>query len=405
MIDPGFYQSHLRGRASGRVSPRPALRGPVRERVLANHGLLDQGRADPNQGQLFPDTEAGPVIPAATLARQRGVPAPLPSSAPGFMPSIKRSTPQATRKTKALALTKVADARIRTGADRGTGAPIREAMEDRLAIYDRGKPADWYQAVSEGRNVHGPGMAHELIENAAMRTGTSFAKMARATALSSPRTAWDEGGAPGTTDFTRPNLASAEAVVRTVHSLPDGASRDQVREAGHSTHGEALGEAKAKAADYHANVPVTAPIGISDKASQKVPNFEQSLHMGHIDPAIVRGAAGSYTVDRWDAETIGGDEKMLKSEMGYAVAHMTGVRAAHKVGELPPNFQARTWNAARDMAQPATMGTNRLFVSKRSGRLEPNPNALPTERVSPTWNGGSRSSRRQSTADKYDLEF
>lgn len=402
MTEPGFYQGTLRGRASGRPSPRQAVRGPVRERVFADHGLLDKGRADPHQGQLFPDHQAGPVLSPTAVARQRGVPAPLPSSSAGFMPGIQRSTPQAARRAKALAVHKLGDARARTGSSRG-GPPVKEAMEDRQKLYDSGKPADWYQPVQDGRNVMGAGMAHESIANAAHRTGTSHADMTRAVALTSPRTAWDEGGAPGTSSFSRPNLESAEAVVRNVHALRPDADREAVRQAGHSTHGAALGEAKAKAAEYHASVPVVDPIRVQDPSSQKVPNFEQSLHMGHIDPAVVRGAAGSYTVDKWDVSGIGGDEKMLKSDTGYHIAHMTGTRAALKNGELPPNFQARTWNAARDQAQPVSMGNDRLFVSKRSGALAPNPAAMASPQ--PQWSMDSRALRRQSTADKYDLEF
>lgn len=318
------------------------------------------------------------------------------------MPGIQRTTPERTRQAKANAINTLGAARVRTGASRG-GPPVKEAMEDRQALYDAGKPADWYQPVSNGRNVMGEGMAHQGIANAAARTGSTHAQMTRAVALSSPRTAWDEGGAPGTTDYARPNIESAEAVVRNVNALPPDSDRDTIRETGHGTHGASLGEAKAKAAEYHATVPSTQPIRVSDPSSQKVPNFEQSLHMGHVDPAIVRGAAGSYTVDKWDVAGIGGDEKMLKSDMGYHVAHMTGTRAALKNGELPPNFQARTWNTARDQAQPASMGENRLFVSKRSGGLAPNPNAMAKQ---PTqWAMDSRSQRRQSFADKHDLEF
>jgi hypothetical protein len=402
-VEPGFYQSHLKGRASGRVSPREAVRPARREQVLANHGLLEQGQADPNQGPLFSLAAAGiPTIPAAAIARQRGVAPPLASSVGGFMPGIQRNTRAGTVKAKVNAVNKMADARVRTGTSRG-GAPIKETMEDRAALYDMGKPADWYQPVSNGRNVMGEGMARTAIDNAALRTRTTNTQMTRAAALTSPRTAWDEGGAPGTTDYVMPNVQSAENVVRALRSAPDGADP---RTVGAGAEGSALNGMKAKAAEYHAGVPTSSPIRVVDPSSQKVPNFEQSLHMSHVDPEVVRGASGSYTVDGWDAKGIGGDEKLLKSDTGYAVAHMTGQRAAMKAGELGPNFQARTWNSLRDSEQPASMGTNRLFVSKRSGALAPNPNAMAPERVIEPPAHQSRAQRRgQSTADKYDLEF
>ncbi len=226
--------------------------------------------------------------------------------------------------------------------------------------------------------------------------------MTRATALTSPRTAWDEGGAPGTTDHVMPNVASAEHVVRAIKSKPDGADARAVASA---APGRALNEMKGKAGHYFANEGTHVPIKVSDPSSQKVPNIEQSLHMSHVDPEIVRQAAGSYTVDAWDTKGLGGDEQMLKSDTGYAVAHMTGVRSALKAGELPPNFQARSWNALRDREQPASMGTNRLFVSQRSGKVAPNPSAMAPERVVATDYQSRAQRRGQSTADKYDLEF
>lgn len=404
MTEPGFHQSHLRGRASGRVSPRPALRGPRREQVYANHGLLEQGQADPNQGQLFDVRTTVPTIPQEVLHRQRGIAPPLASSQPGFMPGIQRTTPERTRAAKVTAVNRLSEARIRTGADRGTGAPVAEAMQDRAATYAQGRAADWYQGVDQdsGRNIHAPGMAHRDIADVAMRHQTSHPMATRAVALTSPRTAWDEGGARGTTDFSRPNIESADNVLGAVKGLRPDAPMEEVKRVGAEAPGNALNGMKAKAAEYTTK-PTHAPIGISDPASQKVPNFEQSLHLSHVDPAIVRGAAGSYTVDAWDTQTIGGDEKMLKTDTGYAIAHMTGVRSALKHGELPPNFQASTWNVARGKEQPASMGENRLFVSKRSGAVVPNPSALPKE--PPSFQESSRSMRRQSTADKYDLEF
>jgi len=250
--------------------------------------------------------------------------------------------------------------------------------------------------------------------DAAARTGATHAQATRAVALTSPRTAWDEGGAPGTTDYKMPNVESAEAVIRAVNGLRDP-STEQVRQAARKAKGgTAIEGMKAKAGEYHAQVPTTSPIETAVPASQKVPNFEQSLHLGHVDPAVVRGAAGSYTVDGWDVKGIGGDEKLLKSDAGYAVAHMTGVRSALKNRELPPNFQASTWNSLRDQpgaygSSPASMGTNRLFVSQRSGRLAPNPNAMAPERES-TFHAlsalNTRTQRRgQGAAAKYDLEF
>lgn len=404
MTEPGFYQSRLQGRASGRLSPRDAIRAPRREQVLANHDLIPSGAANPHQGQLF-NPRSIPSKTPEQIARERGVAPPLASSKGGFMPGLQRTTPERTRAAKATAVKALGAARARTGNYSDT--PVKDAMADRAALYAQGKPADWYQPVSEGRNVMGEGMARTAIDNAALRTGVSNEHMTRAVALTSPRTAWDAGGAPGTTDYSRPNIESAENVIRAVKGLGKDPSVSAAREAASMAPGKALNQPKMKAAEYFVAGDTKSPIRVADPSSQKVPNFEQSLHMSHVDPAIVRQASGSYTVDSWDTAGIKADEKMLKSDTGYAIAHMTGVRAALKAGELPPNFQARSWNALREMAQPVDMGTNRLFETQRGGRIVPNRSAMPPEReeTMASLQEMSRLSRRTSTADKYGLEF
>jgi len=276
--------------------------------------------------------------------------------------------------------------------------------------YDRSREVDWYVAPNEGGGGYTEmreGAAHTAIANAAARTDVSHARMTRATALTSPRTAWDEGGARGTTGHSMPNLEAAESVTRAVkNNVPEGASLEDVRNVGASAGRNALADMAAKAAEYH-HKPTTTPIGIADPSSQKVPNFEQSLHLSHIDPVIRRQAAGSYTVDKWATQSMGGDEKMLKTDTGYAVAHMVGTRSALKNRELPPVHQQRVWDAVRSQEQPESMRNTRLFVSTRSGKLNPNPAAMPParEQAVNTMQTMKSKSRVQSRGESMGLEF
>lgn len=397
-MTPGFYQTRLQGRKTGRVSPRDAIRSPRYEAVLAKHGLMESGKADPNQGQLFnPDVVLGPAKSDADIAKERGAPPPLAGSAPGFMPGIERKTDQATKKAKITGIKKLQTARERAGTARGT-SPLKETMEDRQANYARGKPTDWYMPVGEsGQHVVGESAAMKAMREATPASHMTGRQFVRTVAITSPRTKWNEGGAPGTTDFSMPNIESSVNVGREVARARF--EDRNVEEAAGSAAGPALDTMKAKAG-RHLNKPVTDPIEIKDPASQKVPNFEQSLLMGTEDKELTRTMAGSYTVDAWDARSAGAAESALSSDAGYAALKMTGRRAALKNWELPANFQSRTWEVERQKEPVESMGENRLFVSGKSGTIRPNPSALPSEgKMSPQFD------RRSQRAKDLDLEF
>lgn len=398
-MTPGFYQSRLRGRKTGRVSPRDAQRAPRWEAVLAKHGLMESGKADPNQGQLFDvDKVVGPAKSEEQLMRERGAPPPLAGSAPGFMPGLEGASDKNIKKSKITGLKKLATARERAGTSRG-GPAIRETLEDRQAAYEAGKPADWYMPVSGGQNVVGESAAMKAMRAATPESRVSPSQFVRTVAITSPRTAWDEGGAPGTTDYRMPNIESAKSAARAasdVAATPD-ASPSAVVKAASQAPGQALAQSMRKAGE-HLLKPTTSPIEIADPKSQKVPNFEQALLMGTEDKTLTKGMAGSYTVDTWDARSAGLDESVLGSAAGYAAAKMTGRRAALKNWELPSNFQSRTWVVEREKEPVASMGENRLFRSV-GGRITPNPSALPDAKVSP------QQFKKSKTAEEFGLEF
>lgn len=399
-MEPGFYQTRLRGRKTGRISPRDAVRAPRYEAVLAKHGLMSSGKADPNQGQLFdPNVVLGPEKSDAEIAAERGAPPPLAGSAPGFMPGLERSTEKATKQAKITGIKKLQTARERAGTARG-GPTLKETMEDRQANYEKGKPTDWYMPVGEdGQHVVGESAAMRAMREAAPSAHMSGRQFVRTVAITSPRTKWTEGGAPGTTDYTMPNIESSVNVGREVAQAREE-DRDIVEAAGGAA-GPALNEMKAKAGK-HLDLPMTSPIEIKDPASQKVPNFEQALLMGTEDPELTRTMAGSYTVDSWDARSAGAAESVLGTDAGYAALKMTGRRAALKNWELPSNFQSRTWEVERSKEPVESMGENRLFVSGKGGSLRPNPNALPDSdsgKLSPQFDA------RSPRAKELGLEF
>jgi hypothetical protein len=398
-MEPGFYQGRLKGRKTGRVSPREAKRAPRWEAVLAKHGLMESGKADPNQGQLFDvDKVVGPAKSEEQLMRERGAPPPLVGSAPGFMPGIERATEKATKKAKITGLQKLATARERAGTSRG-GPAVQETMQDRQAAYDAGKPADWYMPVSDGQNVVGESAAMKAMRAATPESRVSPQQFIRTVAITSPRTAWDEGGAPGTTDYKMPNIESAKSAASAFSAVagqPD-ASPSSAIEAAASAPGQALAQSMRKAGE-HLLKPTTSPIEIASPKSQKVPNFEQALLMGTEDKTLTKGMAGSYTVDTWDTRSAGLDEGVLNTDAGYAAAKMTGRRAALKNWELPSNFQSRTWVVEREKEPVESMGQNRLFQSS-GGKVVPNPSAMPAEKVSP------QQFKKSKTAEEFGLEF
>jgi hypothetical protein len=395
--EPGFYQTRLTGRKSGRVAPRDAIRAPRHEAVLAKHGLMESGKADPNQGQLFNPSDLGPAKSDAQLMAERGAPPPLAGSAPGFMPGIERSTEKATKKAKITGLQKLATSRERAGTSRG-GPAVKETMEDRQAVYDAGKPADWYMPVEDGQNVVGESAAMRAMRAATPESRVSERQFVRTVAITSPRTAWDEGGAPGTTDYRMPNIESAQNAARAASFAMDAdASPKVIADSASSAPGQALASSMKKAGE-HLPRPTTDPIKIANPKSQKVPNFEQALLLGTEDKTLTRGMAGAYTVDTWDLRSAGLGEDVLNTDAGYAAAKMTARRAALKNWELPSNFQSRTWVAEREKDPVESMGENRLFVSMK-GRLTPNPAALPTDKTSPAQ------FKRSKTAEEFGLDF
>lgn len=389
LFDPGpsgFYQLHLTGNKSGRRSPREAQRGSRRSEVYAAHGLIDQGEANPRQGQLF-DRRQIPARSLASSVRDAGAPPPLASSRPGYMPGLEGKN---RNKQIVTGLNKFQRERISTGADRGTGAPIAEALADKQKYYDASpRGSDWYTD-----------RAPAAIDRAAMRTGSTSTEMTRAVAITSPRTAWDQGVGQ---EYRMPNIESAEAVVRTAKSLPADVSREDAIKAGRNIRDvTSLPETMGKAVEHLTTRRSTDPIDVPTKGAQKVPNFEQSLQLGHADQQVRKAAAGSYVVDAWDLASIGVTEKLTKmSDPGYAVAHHIGTRSALKNRELPPIGQARTWEAIRGDSG-YTAPKNGLFV-ERGRKLVPNPDALPTQ----TKLSGRQfdSVRKQAAVDRYNADL
>lgn len=368
--------------------------------MYANHGLMAQGAADPNQGQLFHiDT-----VPKVDSAAAAGVAPALPMNAPGFLPGVtgKNRPTEIKNKVKALGI-------LQQGRERVIGVasdtPVADTMRERNIYHQASDaPADWYSHMRGDQMTQGE--APRWIEGAAGRQGVSVNAMTRATAITSPQTRWTDGGAMGTTDWSRPNLDAAEAVIGSVTKGDPSRSHEQIvgdaRSANSLAGRGALGSMAQKAAEVHMATGGSTkdPLPIKQAGSLKVPNFEQSLHLSNPEQAVRRQAAGSYTVDRHDLTTAGLDDKTIKDAngLGYQAAAMTGQRAALKVGELPPNFQARTWEVARSessQANPVSMGENRLFVTDRTGRMHPNPTARPDR----------ASDQRSSFAKKAGLDF
>ena len=66
------------GRKSGRVAPLRQLRQPAREATLVQHGLMEAGTGDVNQGQLFSTEQY--QEPITETAKRFGVTPPMASS-------------------------------------------------------------------------------------------------------------------------------------------------------------------------------------------------------------------------------------------------------------------------------------------------------------------------------------
>lgn len=442
---PGFYQGMV-GRKTGRPAPIPGGHGrtaPRHEQVLAQHGLLESGAADPNQGQLFSPSELGPKKMPKEIASEHDVAPPLRASRPGFMPEMyekknaagvvsERTTPEAhkamiagIRRLPAHELEQPGNGprtsqrlagaeNFKSGPRKGQvkkeavqgpqlRAPVAEAMHQRQQTYDRqGGDAPWYARRTEkegGRFDVGTGQAAEMVANAADRHGVSYRQMARTTAIASPRTAWTIG-TPGTDDFTAPNLDSAENVVSDIHRAQSTDKPFSAANVGGMAYGKSLGEMKAKAAvDLVRNAPGSA-IPISDLASQKVPNFNQSFLLSHPSTAIKAQAAQAYTVDTHDVSSQGHSPDLLKTQGGYAIARMLGRRTALKNNELGPMSQSRVWEGQRTKT-PEPLGDASMFETTRGGKVRPRTSALPGEQRPMSQQFDNRSE----TAKKHGLEF
>lgn len=408
---PGFYQGMV-GRKTGRPSPRTPVRAPRHEQILAAHSLIDSGAADPNQGQLFPTSRPPSMREQASAS---GVAPPLASSRPGFMPGVYehpkggfRDTGDA-HKAMVAGVKRVATHELGAGGDyvsrsgedirttsthlRAPGtegpetrAPMAHAMHERQTTADRIQgDAPWYASRTmnqTGRYDLGPGSATEMVRGMAHRTGESYEMAARVTAVTSPRTRWT-GGQAGTDDFEAPNVESAENVVKGVQGAYASGKEFRVADVGAAAHGRALGEMKSKAAVLYNKGETDTAIPIGDLSSQKVPNFEQSLLLGHGTQSTQRQAAAAYTVDTHDVTSQGSHVDLLKTQPGYAVSHMLGRRTALANRDLAPMSQSRVWEGQRSKT-PEPLGEHSLFEETRSGKVRPRHNALPGTRINPS---------------------
>lgn len=429
---PGFYQG-LVGRKTGRPSPRVPIRAPRHEQLLAEHGLIDQGAADPNQGQLF-SVPPGPSL--REQASAKGMPPPLASSRPGFMPGVYeagggefRSSADA-HKTMARAIQRVAtheahpdyDATMEASGDPlrpsttstpsvgpAIRAPIAHAMHQRQIAYDRGDKigTNWYATVSgEGKERSlGPGSSTELVAKVAADTGVSHLMANRVTALTSPRTAWDEGQ-PGTPDYRTPNVDAARNVIHAVKGAQAASETGDISVkragvVGEMSEGQTPGRMKRKAGEIFAGGRTDTPIPIAELSSQKVPNFEPSLLLGHHDPTAQKLAAHSYTSDTWDMVSQGSHQDIGKTQGGYAVTQMLGRRTALKNRDLAPVGQEKTWVGTRAPEGPQTYGENSMFERTRAGKVRPRPELLPDAGPPVSHQFDNRSE----TAKRLGIEF
>lgn len=399
-LTPGYYQGRQAGLKSGRMSPRDALRPSRSDSIDAAHGIVSSGSIDPHQGQLF-NTKQIPSVPHADIVRRAGgAPADPLANHKGFMPGLQ------THKQKIAGIKRIGESRARTGADRGTGSPIRESMEDRAAVHAQGRDRDWYASRAAEGHL-GPGAAGNLVADVAARQGVSHARATRAVAVTSPRTSWSKDNDPhGGRDFgmSRPNIESAENVISTVKGLGPDPLHSRIVEAAGGAEGRSLGGMKAKAGVEFAKGEPRRTIPVADPAASKVPNFEQSLHLDNPSKVVQAQAARSYTVDVHDTRAMGGDEAMLKTAGGYHAAAMLGRRAALKAGELAPRFQSRSWEVIRSQEAPESMGHGSMFKSTRSGALVPDPRSLPGVSARRSLAEGG-SDDRSDFAKKMGIEF
>ncbi len=402
---PGYYQTRGVGNKTGRISPRPQTRASARDLTFAKQGLIDQGVADPNQGQLFnANTEVGPRRSDAQIVSDKGLSMPTEISerkerlqfggARGYMPNLSS-------KQKVTALQSVQEGRVTSGTYRGGGATA-EMMEDRHAAFTKAKPTSWYSGLtSSGENdVRMQGDASRAIAQRADRSGVSTQSMTRAAALTSPQAAWDIG-THGSPDYRMPNLNHAEQVVQATKVAKPYVSRNEAKEIGSqiSTTDGGLPTMGAKAAGvyYDEGDKVSKSIHVGDHKSQKAPNFEASLRMSSPEVAERRIGATSYTVDRHDAKAagIGDGKKVLENRKGaYDVAAMSGARGAFKNRVLPPDYQAQTWVGQRGHNQHEGEHQGMLRTGTPGGKVQFRDDITTTSRT-----------MKRKQGDNSDLEF
>ena len=432
---PGYYQTRGQGIKSGRTSPQQRTRASSRDLTLAKHGLIDQGHADPNQGQLFDANEMlGPRRTDKQIIKEDGInmathmdvvqsmarrvkgpdgkmrtehaegpPKVTPQdfgNAPGFLPNLNT-------KQKVNALQHTRDACIEAGTYRGGGATA-EMMEDRTTIRNKVDNQPWYQGIdASGEHSSSiPGKASEQIDKRAAATGTSSGAMARAAALTSPQAVWDAGVGQ---EQRFPNLNHAASVVEATETARPYVDINEAKQIGSEmpVNDGGLPDAGAKAAGahYQHGNDASDPTRIMNRKSQKAANFRASLHQSDPQPAAQRMAATSWTADRHDVRVAGidsgGDEGAINTKVGvYEVAAMTGGRVAHKNRNLSSNEQAREWVGQRGTTQHEKGHEGMIQHGTEGGKVVTNPAAHAAD--SPVGNT-SRTAKRSNYEGDKDL--
>ena len=455
-LQPGYFQSdksgsvggvvggpRLVGRKTGREAPRDHGSQPAWEDTLQRHDLMPMHRSqvgsnanfNSNQGQLFDPETVSPrsTQPDAERSRDLGSISGRiqPSSSkkstglagqPGFMPTLTNSQ-------KISALGNVAEARVATGADRGTCAPIAEMMADRAALSAKGRTQSWYMGVgADGKHsADVQGDAPRKVVESAARVGNTTSGHTRAVANTSPQMGWkaegttndkaaafvERSGAATAGDL--PNIHVAENVVRSVNkaystnpNISD-AEVTQVSQGAMDKHGGDI-NAMARAGADHVSRLRGAEHGdynVSSFISQKAPNFEASLNLSHPDKAVQRVASQSYTVDRHDLSGVGidPDSPAWKRRGTYEAVAMTGRRSALRNRELPPNEQARQWEARRSETHRGE--GNQMFTSGTGydgGTPQVRPDLLPKSPAAPAKSRSLQRGKRDIASD-LGLDF
>lgn len=428
---------HLRGRQSGRVSPRPAIRQPRHEAVMVSHGLMESGQGDHNQHALFDTTPYTRSV--GDLVQEHQLTTPLPSSRPGFLPGIEgRATPtkahKAVAEQRGVAPEDVARRAAKADVVRRYGdlrsvhpvpeaspeqGPVGQAYSRRVSLarnansYFHGESPSWYSHTDERGHVV-EGEAQRLLRDASFRAGTTVNEMTRAAAITSPRTAWTDSNV---LYRSYPNLDSAVNVAKAIAPLR-GLNIDvkNVREVGASAPGTALGERKALAAEDIHSADKTSPIR-SGKNYGKVPNFNESMHLGQegVPDTIRQQYARAHTQDMWDLQTSGLDENAHNKRGIYDMEKMIAGRAAIKEGRTVPDVQADTWEHVRQQTNPETLTASRPHSDPKRrarGEYEKIPSLLSEDpqgnlRANHFWDAhaAAHADYRSDTARRLGIDF